>query len=342
MAKELATTEKKPKSLEDMLNLQLPAIRKALPRTGALDPQRFVRIALTTVRKNPKLLQCAIPSILASVQEAAQLGLVIDGMTGEAYLVPFKGHAVLIPGYRGLMKLARRSDRVATIESRLVYRGEEFRQTWGSERSLVHIPSPWGSHEKQDVLGAYALATVRLGDKEYVQWETMSADDIEKIRQRSPGKDGDAWSIHWLEMARKTVVRRLCKYLPMDTDDMRLVNRDEALETDTYDPVDDAVLVQAEEEAQATIDAADHEPAKGPTRVQAPSQDPEPTSLGATTSVRENAEEPSSEDRVKEDWLAVCAELAIQRGATFDEKKARKMDLAGLKQFAKTLGYKED
>ena len=59
-------------------------IQKALNNTIPAD--QWIRVLLTTVRKTPALLQCDLESLQASLMEAAQAGLRLDGFTGEAYL----------------------------------------------------------------------------------------------------------------------------------------------------------------------------------------------------------------------------------------------------------------
>jgi recombination protein RecT len=243
-------------NLRGLLERMLPEIQKALPRTGALDPERFARIALTTVKKTPKLLECRPESILAGVMSAAQLGLTVDGVTGDAYLVPYKNTAVLIPGYRGLMRMARNSGRVAKIEARCVYEGDEFRVAYGTDAQLVHNPDPWGSREQGDIIGVYALAKV-LDDRgnAYDQWETMSVEEVEKVRARSRAAEKGPWVSDWPEMAKKTVVRRLAKYLPLDTEEQRAVAVEEQVDAGVYNPAEEEGRIVDVEAAVARAEA---------------------------------------------------------------------------------------
>ena len=57
----------------------------------------------------------------------------------------------------------------------------------------------------------------------------MSVTDIEKIRSISKSKDGQAWKEHWAEMAKKTVIRRISKRLPMSTDLEQVIHRDDEM-----------------------------------------------------------------------------------------------------------------
>jgi len=89
--------------------------------SAMLTPERCIQIACNSIRKNPFLLKCTPASLLGAISEAATYGWVIDGVTGQASLVPFKStklseqagrtvyEAVLVPGYKGLRDLVRRA-----------------------------------------------------------------------------------------------------------------------------------------------------------------------------------------------------------------------------------------
>ena len=76
------------------------------------------------------------------------------------------------------------------------------------------------------MIAAYAVARTR---DEGVYTEVMSRADIDKVRGISKAKDSGPW-VQWFdEMARKTVIRRLAKRLPMSTDIDGLIRRDDEL-----------------------------------------------------------------------------------------------------------------
>ena len=55
-----------------------------------MDIERFKRVALLAVSKNPDLLACSPSSIIRSIIEAAEIGLEPTGSLNRAWLVPFK------------------------------------------------------------------------------------------------------------------------------------------------------------------------------------------------------------------------------------------------------------
>ncbi len=210
------------------LDKMKPELAVALPQRQ--DVNRFVRIALTTLRNTPSILSCSAESILGSIMVAAQLGLECDNVTGMAYLVPFKGKCQLIPGYKGLMALAiRAGPKVRRFEAHVVREGDLFRYRYGSKAELEHIPDQDPeSFEDSSITQAYAIAYFDDGTS---QFDVMHRTEIELVKRRAPAGNKGPWVTDFPEMAKKTPVRRLCKFLPLDSDKLQLaVARDEMYE----------------------------------------------------------------------------------------------------------------
>lgn len=199
----------------------------ALPRH--LSAERLARIALTEVRKNPKLAQCEGRSFLGAIMQCAQLGLEPGSALGHAYLVPFNNRkkgileCQFLLGYRGMLDLARRSGNIISISARAVHVGDEFDYCYGLSEDVKHRPGK--DSNRQPITHVYAVAKLRDGG---VQFEVMSREDVEAIRNASQGKDGEPWRLYWEEMAKKTVIRRLYKYLPISSEVLGLLRQDEA------------------------------------------------------------------------------------------------------------------
>lgn len=198
---------------------------------------KFREIAWSTVRKNSFLMTCTPSSIVSSIIEAAQVGLKVDGILGEAYLVPMGKIAQLIPGYRGLRKLALQSNNISKIEAHVVFEGEEFTYLRKDGQTFyTHNPgiNPFLiDKSNSNIIGAYAYAyynNFESDDGARLQIEVLSREQIEFLRNCSKAKNAGAWKNHYDEMARKSVLRRLCKHLPLDEKVLRLVNKDEALD----------------------------------------------------------------------------------------------------------------
>jgi recombination protein RecT len=207
-----------PMTFPQMLDRWKGQIAVALPKH--LNPDRMARIALTEFRRNAKLQACDPKSIFAAILQASQIGLE-PGLMGLAYLIPYKTECQLIPSYKGLIELARRSDRIQSIEATVVYGNEQFECLRGTETKITHKPCLDG--DRGPLRLVYAVATMKDGSQ---QIEIMTREDIYKIRDQSSSGykraqqyGGDnPWTTNESEMWRKTCIRRICKYLPMSVE----------------------------------------------------------------------------------------------------------------------------
>lgn len=202
-----------PKQFPAMLEAFKGEIARALP--AHMNPDRMARIALTEFRKNPKLAQCQPASVFAAIIQGSQLGLE-PGLLGQAYLIPYKEECQLIPGYQGLLDLVRRSGLVQKIEAHVVYTKDKFTYKAGLNTTLDHEPYLDGDRGERRL--AYAVAEFRDGGSHV---EVMTRQQIEKIRDGSQNVRNAAkynketpWDTATDEMWRKTVLRRICKFLP--------------------------------------------------------------------------------------------------------------------------------
>jgi recombination protein RecT len=196
-----------------MLKGNARQLAAALPKH--LTPDRMIRVTLSSLRKNPDLLDCDRSSLLAAIIASAQLGLEIDSGLGHAYIVPFKREATLIVGYKGLLDLVWRTGIVERISAREVYEAEEFDFRMGLDERLHHVPSL--EADRGEIVAAYAIARLRGGA---IQFEIMTRPEIDAIKAKARGssRNDSPWNTHYHMMARKTVIRRLCKMLPMSVE----------------------------------------------------------------------------------------------------------------------------
>lgn len=193
-----------------LLEKMKPEIARALP--SHMRPERMLRIVLTEFRRSEKLQRCDPFSIISAVVQCAQIGLE-PGLLGQAYLVPYGRECTLVPGYQGLVDLARRTGNVSDIYANVVREQDEFQYETGLNLVLRHVPYN-GDDDPGPMKKVYAVAKFKDGTSHA---EVMSRRDVEVIRNRSAGyKNSSAgpWSTDFDEMARKTVIRRLCKQLP--------------------------------------------------------------------------------------------------------------------------------
>lgn len=197
--------------------LDSPAVRAKLGEAaaGAMKPEDLVRLTLIAASRSPDIAKCSRETILRSLMDAAALGIKPGGLMGRGYLVPRKNHkngtieCCFDPGWRGLIDIARRSGQIRRIEAHVVFEADEFSVTRTPLTNIRHVPSE--DANPGAVRAAYAVAEFTGGE---VQIEILYRRDLDKVRKM--GASGGPWSTWYDEMARKTAVRRLCKYLPYD------------------------------------------------------------------------------------------------------------------------------
>lgn len=197
-----------------------PAFKKALPEH--ISPEKFVRIVLTAVQRNPDLLNAGRDSVYAACMLAAQDGLLPDGR--EAAMVMFGRTCTYMPMVSGILKKIWNSGTVKSISPHCVYENEEF-DRWVDEKGehMIHKPK---LSDRGNFKCVYAIAETKEGG---ILIEVMSIDDIEQVRNVSKNKNGGPWKDWFQEMAKKTVIRRLAKRLPISADVVELFHRDDEL-----------------------------------------------------------------------------------------------------------------
>lgn len=246
--------KKRQTELRDLLEKRKAHLVSVLPRH--ISPDAFMRKVIFACMKNPEIAECDAVSVVQSVTEAAQLGLDPSGLLGEGYILPFKDRrsgkklAQFIPGYRGLLALARRSGNIVSIEAHAVFEGDRFECVLGLDPSLRHEPD-WDGDNLDDPRAlrfVYAVAKLKDGGQ---QFEVMSRKAVERIRSRSKsgGSDYSPWATDYVAMALKTVIRRIFKYLPTSTELARALAAEDVVEAQDITAGDvsaDAVYTEIE------------------------------------------------------------------------------------------------
>jgi len=189
-------------------------IAKILP--DHMTPERMVRVAITALTRTPKLAQCSQASFFEAMMSLSQWGLEPDGR--RAHLIPYGTTCQLIIDYKGLVELAYRSGVVSSIHADVVHEGDLFEYSKG----IVADHVPWYLRRDEDkpesegdVIAVYC--EVRMKDRE-PKCEVMSKDAVEAIRNRSKSGNNGPWKTDWSEMAKKTVFRRVSKWLPLSAE----------------------------------------------------------------------------------------------------------------------------
>lgn len=232
---EVAVRKEKQKKVSDLLELYKGSIANALP--SMLTPERMIRVALSAMSKTPLLLDCTQHSLMGSILTCAQLGLMPDGVTGEAYLIPFKNNkkkiveCTVIIGYKGLCTLAYRSGLVLSIQARAVYSDDVFEYELGLNEKLKHTTK--GCTDPTKITHFYSIVRMLNGGHTF---DVMTIEAVNKVRDESANykfayrKEDTIWHKNYGEMGCKTVLRRNLKYVPFSAEVSRAISQDELAE----------------------------------------------------------------------------------------------------------------
>ena len=218
--KKVATTGES-KTIYDVIKAGAKQFATALPRH--LNSERFTRIAITTIRQNPKLAGCTQESLLGALMTSAQLGLE-PGVLGQCYLIPYGNQCQFQISYKGMIELLRRSGQLKDIYAYSVYSNDEFEMVYGLKRDLIHKPKLDNS-ERGEMIGCYCVAILKDNTTAF---EFMSKQDIEAHMKRfSKTYKNGPWSTDFEAMAHKTVVKKMLKWLPVSVEVLENIAKDD-------------------------------------------------------------------------------------------------------------------
>ena len=239
--------EKKGKTIFDVIQAGAKQFATALPKH--INSDRFVRIAITTIRQNPKLAQCNQESLLGALMVSAQLGLE-PGVLGQCYLIPYGRECQFQIGYKGMIELLRRSGQLKDIYAYSVYENDEFEMTYGLNRDLKHKPN---LQDRGNFVGCYCVAVLKDDARAF---EYMTKEEIEAHGKKfSKTYVNGPWKSDFEAMAHKTVVKKMLKWLPVSVEFLEMANKDEKTfkiadektgETEEIIVLDDGMVVNGE------------------------------------------------------------------------------------------------
>ncbi|MBA8822279.1 recombination protein RecT [Ochrobactrum sp. P6BSIII] len=231
----IAKTEKTTTPAEDFRNQwtkQENEVAVALP--PHIPVERFMRVVMTAVGGNADLMTADRRSLFESAMKAAQDGLLPDGRDGALVIFNAKvkednkdvwiKKVQWMPMVGGILKKIRNSGELLSLSAYVVYENDEFQYTLGDEETIVHRPCL--DSNRGDAKLVYAIAKTKDGG---IYREIMTLKDVEKVRAVSKTGKFGPWADWWDEMAKKTVIRRLAKRLPMSSDLDDLIRRDDEL-----------------------------------------------------------------------------------------------------------------
>jgi phage RecT family recombinase len=178
--------------------------------------------------KNSYLRKSTQASLFNAIYNIHLIGLTLNPIKKEAYLIPRKNgdniEVCLEASYQGLVKLLTDAGVIKNIQTNVVYEGcyfDSFYDTNGI--NFKHVPYHTNKNPKGEIKGVYSLAFLTNGNS---QFEYMTIEEITSIKETSESyksyvkrkKEKKYATAIWVdyesEMTRKTILRRIYKYLP--------------------------------------------------------------------------------------------------------------------------------
>ncbi|MBS3742590.1 MAG: recombinase RecT, partial [Candidatus Cloacimonetes bacterium] len=208
----------------------LPEFKKAIG--DELKANRFVRTAITELKQNPKLMKCSQMSLLGALMQVAQYKLQVGY---GAYVIPYYNRKKNVSeaqfqfSYKGLIDLFYRHQKTKSVNARVVYENDQFEFEYGTDKYLKHRPT---FSNRGDIKYFYAVAILQ-GTKEFA---VMTKQEIDEWREMY-AKSSDVWDRFYIQMAKKTVLKNLIKFLPLSIDQQEIIQADETVKY--YNPETD-------------------------------------------------------------------------------------------------------
>jgi recombination protein RecT len=190
---------------------------RALPDKIGVD--RMMRIAMTAMQKTQHLDECVPASFFGALMTALQLGLEPNTPLGHCFLIPRYNEKKSIyicnfeMGYQGLLELAYRTGMYRYIQAEVVYQGDDFDYSYGTNRHLDHKPR-WKS---ETPIYVYAIYEVQNGGTNFAVWSWEAIVAHAKQFSESFNSKYSPWQSNQTskeEMGKKTVLKALLKYGP--------------------------------------------------------------------------------------------------------------------------------
>lgn len=229
----------KPTTVKGYLQSKRGDFAKVLP-TGSMSADRFIESALLEFNKNPQLITCTHESIGRVLNTVAVYGLEIGSTLGEAFIIPYKTNngtktvAQFQIGYKGLMKLARRSGEIKSINVVTVHEKDAFEMTLGSHPEIIHMPDAWV--DRGDIQGWYCVVELNTGGQHIGFISVIDAkkhrDEYSKAHNIKHDKNElSVWDMFFEAMAIKTLLIKVLKYCPLSVESTTAIHNAEMVNT---------------------------------------------------------------------------------------------------------------
>lgn len=250
-----------------------------------IDKDKFILGIMTAIHRSKavakpgsSLADCDPNSVLLAACDAAEVGCNLSPSLALGWLIPYGKEAQFQPSYRFFIQKAYETGDVKTFYAEVVHKGDTLDRQYAPKKNLFHAPGPRTDVKMTDAVGAYALIEFMDGT---IDWEYMSAEQIDRHRKASKQPNSMKWTTFWEEGWRITPIRVMSKRLP-------LKNRayEQLIEMANRDAERDLVISPEESAEPAVPRRASERPAEASKLPE--TTEPEPASNGKEEPQTEN------------------------------------------------------
>ena len=200
-------------------------------------PQKFKQMLINELERNTRLQEVFLKnpaSFFASALYCAELNLSPSSLVGEFFFTISGEKIKPILGYKGLVALLLRSDKVKKIWAEVVYNEDDFEYELGLEPKMVHVPNFNSIKTCDNIKCIYACAKI----EDEVVFKVMTLEEIKTIVEvlETPSeyyfndkKDPEKW------LLKKVVLKQMSKLMPKEDDRLlKAVSYDDNVEGGGY------------------------------------------------------------------------------------------------------------
>jgi recombination protein RecT len=227
-------------TIQDNLQSLLNNKAKALPQN--FNQTRFIQNCMVVLQDTKEIEKYDPISVARTMLKGAFLDL--DFFNGECYPIPYGKELKFQTDYKGEVKVLKKYaiQQIKDIYAKVVRKGDEFQEKiQDGIQTITFIPK---SFNNADIIGVFAVCFYADGSMVY---ETMSVEEVEKIRQNySKQPNGQAWGKSFGEMSKKTVLRRLKKWIPIQFENTEQI--------EAFNDGGDAEFIEVKQNAKPDVD----------------------------------------------------------------------------------------
>lgn len=207
-----------------------------------ISPQKFKQMLVNELERSTVLQEAFLKnpaSFFASALYCAELNLSPSSLVGEFFFSVSNEAIKPILGYKGLVALLLRSNKVKKIWAEVVYNEDDFEYELGLEPKMVHVPNFNSIKTCDNIKCIYACAKI----EDEVVFKVMTLEEIKTIVDiiETPSeyyfndkKDPEKW------LLKKVVLKQMSKLMPKEDDRLlKAVSFDDNVESGGYLVLDD-------------------------------------------------------------------------------------------------------